>query len=122
MYEELCLFKDSQRKISSAHLVSGFWYKYSNIIHGEVQISDKSHTFGSESTLQRKKHYTSKYCHTLEKQRKQLSKSHKNWILYLCNKIQFIEPDIVCFQDPHKKYSDTKWIKCKYATFSPKIL
>lgn len=64
---------------------------------------------------------TSKYCRMLDKQRKQLSKIHTNRILYLCHKIQFIEPDIVNFLDPHKKYSNTKQINVNMPPFPEKF-
>lgn len=72
----------SLQRLSKENLLSTFSFEfcvqYLNIIHEKAQISDKLQTFSSESTLQRKKHRHLDNCHTLEKQRKQLSKIHIN--------------------------------------------
>lgn len=54
IYEELCLFKDSPKKISSTQVSRVVNNTQIYIIHEKTQISVKSQTFGS--TLQREKH------------------------------------------------------------------
>lgn len=90
IYEELCLFKDSPKKISSTQVSRVVNNTQIYIIHEKTQISVKSQTFGS--TLQREKHQHLNIVGCLTNK-----ENSSNRMLYLCHKIQFKEPDIVNF-------------------------